>query len=89
VSRRCRAVGMRRFRLHDLRHALASITLADGVSIKEVQTLIGHSSPVVTLSVYARSIEGLGRQAVNELARRSWFQRGPKFTLANVSKWLC
>ncbi|MGB6599613.1 MAG: tyrosine-type recombinase/integrase, partial [Candidatus Cybelea sp.] len=64
-----RSVGMRGFRLHDLRHAFASITLADGVSIKEVQTLMGHSSPVVTLSVYARSIEGLGRRAVNELAR--------------------
>jgi len=64
-----KSVGMRGFRFHDLRHAFASITLADGVSIKEVQTLMGHSSPVVTLSVYARSIEGLGRQAVNDLAR--------------------
>ncbi len=64
-----KSVGIRGFRFHDLRHAFASITLADGVSIKEVQTLMGHSSPVVTLSVYARSIEGLGRQAVNELAR--------------------
>jgi integrase len=64
-----RSVGMRGFRFHDLRHAFASITLADGVSIKEVQALMGHSSPVVTLSVYARSIEGLGRRAVNELAR--------------------
>ena len=64
-----KSVGMPGFRFHDLRHAFASITLADGVSIKEVQALMGHSSPVVTLSVYARSIEGLGRQAVNELAR--------------------
>lgn len=64
-----KSVGMQGFRFHDLRHAFASITLADGVSIKEVQTLMGHSSPVVTLSVYARSIEGLGRQAVNQLAR--------------------
>ncbi len=65
-----KSVGIRGFRFHDLRHAFASITLADGVSIKEVQTLLmGHSSPVVTLSIYARSIEGLGRRAVNELAR--------------------
>jgi integrase len=64
-----KSVGIGGFRFHDLRHAFASITLADGVSIKEVQMLMGHSSPVVTLSVYARSIEGLGRQAVNELAR--------------------
>ena len=30
---------------------------------------MGHSSPAETLSVYARSVEGLGRQAVNQLAR--------------------
>jgi integrase len=60
---------MKGFRFHDLRHAFASITLANGVSIKDVQTLMGHSSPVATLSVYARSTEGLGRQTVNELAR--------------------
>jgi integrase len=68
-SKLAKSVGMRGFRFHDLRHAFASLTLGDGVSIKEVQTLLGHSSPVVTLSVYARSIEGLGRRAVNELAR--------------------
>jgi integrase len=68
-SQLAKSVGMRGFRFHDLRHAFASLTLGDGVSIKEVQTLLGHSSPVVTLSVYARSIEGLGRQAVNELAK--------------------
>jgi integrase len=68
-SKLAASIGMRGFRFHDLRHAFASLTLGDGVSIKEVQTLLGHSSPVVTLSVYARSIEGLGRQAVNELAR--------------------
>jgi integrase len=68
-SQLAKSVGMRGFRFHDLRHAFASLTLGDGVSITEVQTLLGHSSPVVTLSVYARSIEGLGRQAVNELAK--------------------
>ena len=62
-------VGLKGFRFHDLRHAFASITLADGAPIKEVQTLLGHSSPMVTLSVYARSMEGLGRQAVNDLSK--------------------
>ncbi|MGA2760779.1 MAG: tyrosine-type recombinase/integrase, partial [Candidatus Cybelea sp.] len=62
-------VGLKGFRFHDMRHAFASLTLADGVSVKEVQTLMGHSSPTVTLSVYARSMEGLGRAAVNDLSR--------------------
>ena len=64
-----KTVGMRGFRFHDLRHAFASLTLANGVSIKEVQTLMGHSCRTITLSVYARSMEGLGRQAVDDLAR--------------------
>jgi integrase len=62
-------VGLKGFRFHDMRHAFASLTLADGVPIKEVQSLMGHSSPTVTLSVYARSMEGLGRAAVNGLSR--------------------
>jgi integrase len=62
-------VGLKGFRFHDMRHAFASLTLAGGVSVKEVQTLMGHSSPTVTLSVYARSLEGLGRAAVNDLSR--------------------
>jgi len=68
-SKLAASVGLKGFRFHDIRHAFASLTLADGVSVKEVQTLMGHSSPMVTLSVYARSMEGLGREAVNDLSR--------------------
>jgi hypothetical protein len=64
-----RFVGIKGFRLHDLRHAFASINLQNGVNIKEVSTLLGHSSPALTLSTYARSMEGMGRVAVQALAR--------------------
>ena len=62
-------VGLKGFRFHDLRHAFASLTLADGRPIKEVQVLMGHSTANTTLSVYARAIEGLGREAVDGLAK--------------------
>jgi integrase len=62
-------IGMKGFRFHDLRHAFASLTLADGTSIKEVQLLMGHSTANTTLSVYARAVEGLGRAAVAGLAK--------------------
>jgi integrase len=68
--------GLQGFRFHDLRHAFASLTLADGRSVKEVQLLMGHSSANTTLSVYARAVEGLGREAVNGLAR-SLLQENP------------
>jgi len=57
------------FRLHDLRHAFASLVLKDGTSVKEVAVLLGHSSAMLTLTTYARSVEGMGREAVNGLAR--------------------
>jgi len=57
------------FRFHDSRHAFASIALKNGASVKEVSTLLGHSSPTLTLSTYAHVMEGMGREAVNGLAR--------------------
>jgi integrase len=62
-------VGMRGFRLHDVRHAFATLALADGRPIKEVQMLMGHSTANTTLAFYARRIEGLGREAINGLSR--------------------
>jgi integrase len=61
-------VGMSGFRLHDVRHCFASISLKQGTSVKEVSELLGHSSPMVTLSTYAHAMEGVAREAVNRLA---------------------
>ena len=61
-------VGMKGFRLHDVRHCFASISLKQGTSVKEVSELLGHSSPLITLSTYAHAMEGVAREAVNRLA---------------------
>ncbi len=63
-----RLVGMKGFRFHDLRHAFATLTLKNGTSVNEVSELLGHSSPVITLSTYAHVIEGVARDSVNALA---------------------
>jgi integrase len=41
---------------HQLRHYYASVTLADGVSIKELSEYLGHSDPAFTLRVYAHML---------------------------------
>jgi integrase len=64
-----RQVGITGFRLHDARHAFASLTLKNGTSIKEVSALLGHASTTLTLSTYAHVISGMGREAVNGLAK--------------------
>jgi integrase len=38
---------------HDLRHFFASALIAGGASVKQVQLVLGHSSPMITLRYYA------------------------------------
>lgn len=41
------------FRLHDLRHFHATALIESGVHIKAIQGRLGHSSPSLTMSIYA------------------------------------
>lgn len=68
-ARLARTAGCQGFRLHDLRHAFATLTLADGVSIRDVSDMLGHSSKAFTLATYAHAMEPTGRAAVSNLAR--------------------
>ena len=38
---------------HDLRHSSASLAIESGASVKEIQALLGHKDPAVTLKFYA------------------------------------
>ena len=40
-------------RFHDLRHTYASLLIEQGENLKYIQNQLGHSSPTVTLNVYA------------------------------------
>ncbi|MED1826257.1 site-specific integrase [Brevibacillus agri] len=44
---------LRRIRYHDLRHSCASLLLANGVSMKEIQAWLGHSDFSTTANIYA------------------------------------
>ena len=47
------ANGLRHIRFHDLRHSCASLMLANGVPMKQIQEWLGHSDFSTTANIYA------------------------------------
>ena len=45
--------GLRPIRFHDLRHSCASMLLANGVAMKQIQEWLGHSDFSTTANIYA------------------------------------
>jgi integrase len=52
-------------RLHDLRHTHATLLLSAGEPVKVVSERLGHSSAVVTMTVYAHVLPGGQRKAAD------------------------
>src|SRR5579883_1034929 len=49
--------GVRRCRIHDLRHAHASLMIADGVHIKALSERLGHRDVATTLNTYTHAFK--------------------------------
>lgn len=47
------AAELGKLRFHDLRHGYASLLIAEGLNVVFVSRQLGHSSPDITLRVYA------------------------------------
>jgi integrase len=64
----CKRAGVKPVSMHNLRHSYASQQLLAGTDPVEVSGLMGHSSPAVTLSIYAHWIKREKSQAQERLA---------------------
>jgi integrase len=58
-----RSAGLRRVRLHDLRHGAASLMLAAGVPMAIVSKMLRHSSIGITVDTYGHLSEETARTA--------------------------
>ena len=54
---------------HDLRHSSASMMLADGVNVKAIQTILGHSTISMTMDTYAHLMPDAQRMAASTFDR--------------------
>jgi integrase len=64
-----RAAGLKRIRLHDLRHTAATLMLKAGVNPKVVSDRLGHSTISITLDIYSHVLPDMQRDGAEALAR--------------------
>lgn len=58
----------RRPTYHDLRHTFATTAIMNGVDVKTVSSLMGHSNAAMTLNVYASADANAKRRGIDTLA---------------------
>jgi integrase len=67
-KREVRVAGLSPIRLHDLRHTSATLALVAGIHPKVVQERLGHASINITLDTYSHVVQGLQRDAAEQIA---------------------
>lgn len=64
-----RGKGYEGLTMHELRHTVASLLIAEGLDVKTVQRQLGHESAQTTLNTYAHAFESRSREAADTLGR--------------------
>src|SRR5690554_130339 len=59
--------GLGHIRFHDLRHTAASLMLHEGVDLKTISDILGHSSISITADIYSHVIEEQKKSAAKKL----------------------
>ena len=61
--------GLPRMRFHDLRHSCGSLLLAQGVPLKVIQEILGHSNLATTGNIYSHVLPSLFEDASEAMGR--------------------
>ena len=55
--------GLEHIRFHDLRHTFVTLALQNGIDVKTVSSMLGHSSEGFTLATYTHATNKVQEQA--------------------------
>lgn len=69
LSEAIKTAGVRPINLHGLRHSMASCAVSCGVSIKVLQTILGHAHYSTTADIYSHVLAADQRAAIDEVAQ--------------------
>ena len=56
LRKECERLGLPKMTMHGLRHLHGSLLLAEGLPVPEVSQRLGHSSPAITMAIYAHAL---------------------------------
>ena len=59
--------GLEHIRFHDLRHTFATLALQNGIDVKTVSSMLGHSSAGFTLATYTHATNKVQEQAAAKM----------------------
>ncbi len=67
MIRGCKLSGVKKIRIHDLRHSHASLLMNMGTPIKQISERLGHENIETTLQTYAHLYENKETELVEKL----------------------
>jgi integrase len=70
--------GIQKIRFHDLRHTYASLLIEQGENIKYISSQLGHSTPTITLEVYAHLLKPTNPEAAQRLESTVFSKTGSR-----------
>lgn len=63
IKKILKEAGLEHIRFHDLRHTFATLALQNGVDVKTVSAMLGHSNAGFTLATYTHTTTAAQHQA--------------------------